>query len=127
MLYKFLNIFTLSPYETSFYMCIHNNVSLTCKSLPLFGLRDLYFGPQISTTSSPMPMVFFFSFLCIIHGVYPIISPSRVSHFLSLGFETFFLGPQISPTSSLMPIAFFYILCIIHRPLIRHPFSLSRL
>ena len=114
MLYKFLNIFTLSPYETSFYMCIHNNVSLTCKSLPLFGLRDLYFGPQISTTSSPMPMVFFFSFLCIIHGVYPIISPSRVNHFLSLGFETFFLGPRISPTN--FPLSMGFFLSLAHHP-----------
>ena len=39
--------------------------------------------------------------------VYPTISPSRVSYYLSLVFETFFLGPRISLTSSLLPMGFF--------------------
>jgi hypothetical protein len=39
--------------------------------------------------------------------VYPTISLSRVSHYLSLVFKTFFLGPRISLTSSLLPMGFF--------------------
>ena len=56
--------------------------------------------------------------------VYSTISPSRVSHYLSLGFEAhFLLGPRISPTSSPLPMGFFFLLCIIHGPFVRHPWT----
>ncbi len=116
---RVVNVGKITPWEA-----FNWEVNITHKDTILPKSLSLWIWAQLCYINS-------LTFLLLLHvgfpltRVYPTISPSHVSHRLSLGFETSFLGSRINPTSSPLPMSFvfFFLLLIIHGPLVRHPWT----